>query len=59
MASGGNKFGGREKDEMYEESNHHRFDSESWKITEFLIEEFCQENFLLVKAVKEVHFLCL
>lgn len=30
-----------------------------WKITEHLIAEFCSQNFLQVKAIKEVHFLCL
>ena len=30
-----------------------------WKNTEALIETFCQENALQLKAVKEVHFLCL
>lgn len=30
-----------------------------FKVVEFLIEEFCEQNFLLVKAIKEVHFLSL
>mmetsp|Transcript_2254 Transcript_2254/g.3888 ORF Transcript_2254/g.3888 Transcript_2254/m.3888 type:complete len:115 (+) Transcript_2254:367-711(+) len=34
------------------------FDEEyEWKATELLIEKYCAENFLQVKAVKEIHYL--
>ena len=32
-------------------------DDDKWKVTEKLIEKFCQKHFLLTKPVKEVHFL--
>jgi hypothetical protein len=33
--------------------------SADWKITEELIGEFCREQFLMEKQVKEVHYLCI
>lgn len=34
-------------------------ESMDWKLTESLIELFCQQNFLLAKQMKEVHYLCI
>ena len=56
----------RAKDRLDEqEVNLERSDDEGedesidWKITESLIQEFCSCNYLQIKAIKEVHFLCL
>ena len=42
----------------YINANHTK-DENDWKNTEGLIEQFCIEHSLQLKAMKEVHFLCL
>ena len=47
------------RDHVSEASDDEEDGSIDWKITERLIQEFCQSNYLSVKATKEVHFLSL